>query len=124
MLLLTTLLDAALATLSDRHPQKDPVVVAPTVEFVASVLCSPSRWHADRGREAGRKGRVMLTRRMLLQGSASLAVSALAGGRANAEDGDPIATLQRRIDLVASRAYDERGIKSAIVAGVVTPEAP
>jgi beta-lactamase class C len=66
----------------------------------------------------------MLTRRMVLQGSASVAVSALAGWRANAEDGDPISELQRRIDLIARRAYNQRGIRSAIVAGVVTPDAP
>jgi beta-lactamase class C len=66
----------------------------------------------------------MLTRRMLLQGSASLAASALVGEPAYATDGDPLAALQRRIDVICRHALDQSRVRSAIVMGVVTPDVP
>ncbi|MPZ37457.1 MAG: serine hydrolase [Rhizobiales bacterium] len=66
----------------------------------------------------------MLTRRMLLRGSASLAATALIGRPANAADGDPIRALQRRIEMLSRRAFNQRGIRSAIAVGVVTPDLP
>jgi hypothetical protein len=66
----------------------------------------------------------MFTRRVLLQGSASLAATALIGRRADAIGGDPIRDVQARIDDVSQRAFSESGARSAIVVGLVTPDAP
>lgn len=64
----------------------------------------------------------MLTRRSLLQGGTSLTATALIGRAADAAVGDPIRELQRRIDLVSRRAFNQHGMRTAIVMGVVTPE--
>lgn len=66
----------------------------------------------------------MLTRRMLLQGSAGLTASAVIRRGASATEGDPLAVLQRRIDATCQRAFNQGGITSAIVMGVVTPDVP
>jgi CubicO group peptidase (beta-lactamase class C family) len=64
----------------------------------------------------------MLTRRTFLQGSASLVATAMVCGRAGAVNGEPIRTIQNRIDRLCRRAFNERDARTAIVVGVVTPD--
>lgn len=64
----------------------------------------------------------MFTRRLLLQGTASLAAGALFGRSAEAFDGNPLRAIQNRIDILARRAFEQRGARSAIVVGIVSPE--
>jgi hypothetical protein len=64
----------------------------------------------------------MLTRRTFLQGCTSLAASAMVCARAGAVNGEPIRTIQNRIDRLCRRALNERDARAAIVVGVVTPD--
>ena len=64
----------------------------------------------------------MLTRRTFLQGCTSLAASAIVCARAGAVNGEPIRTIQNRIDRLCRRALNERDARAAIVVGVVTPD--
>jgi len=64
----------------------------------------------------------MLTRRTFLQGCTSLAASAMVCARAGAANGEPIRTIQNRIDRLCRRALNERDARAAIVVGVVTPD--
>lgn len=64
----------------------------------------------------------MLTRRTFLQGCTSLAASAMVCTRAGAVNGEPIRTIQNRIDRLCRRALNERDARAAIVVGVVTPD--
>jgi CubicO group peptidase (beta-lactamase class C family) len=64
----------------------------------------------------------MLTRRTFLQGCTILAASAMVCARAGAVNGEPIRTIQNRIDRLCRRALNERDARAAIVVGVVTPD--
>lgn len=64
----------------------------------------------------------MVTRRLFLRSTASLAASALVGRSADAFDGNPVRMLQNRIDILSRRAFDQHGARTAIVVGIVSPE--